>query len=136
MAGLVVTEGASVVLEVFTRRNLVDRDANLEIGLHTLATFDDTTTLGDIVEPTGGGYARQDLIDANWSVSGRGSSYSPEVVFAAIGGDMVGQVRGYFIATKSGGGTPRLYALDSDPGAPYTIEEGASFIVEPEVEIP
>ena len=69
MAGIINDEAEELVLDMLCRRDLSDRDANLELGLYTNASVSAATTLAQITEPVGGGYARIDLIDANWPTS-------------------------------------------------------------------
>lgn len=127
MAGLTPNEGENLIARIIYMRSLVDRDANLEIGLFTNSTgVDETIALGAITEPTGGGYARQDLVDANWTVTNDQATY-PQITFTATGSAYTGSVYGYFIATKAAGGTPRLLHVEIDATGPYTISENSSY---------
>ena len=94
-------ESDKLILDVLLARDLTDRDANLEIGLFTNSTITEQTTLAQITEPSGGGYARQTLTDANWSATNP-RTYSPQIAFTATG-TYPEAVYGYFVATKSTG---------------------------------
>lgn len=131
MAGYTPNEGENLIARMLYRRDLADRDANLVIGLFTnaLATDDETITLAAITEPTGGGYARQTLTDASWTIPADTATY-PSVTFTAGAGGYTGQVYGYFIATQSAGGTPRLVHVERDPNGPYTMAENDTYQVD------
>lgn len=130
MPGFVPNEGETLFLTVVFKRSSVDRDADLELGLFTNVGIDETITLAGITEPVGTGYARITLVDATWSIIGDISQY-PQQVFTGGAGGWAGAVQGYFIATKSAGGTQRLLAIEVDANGPYTIIENATYKVTP-----
>lgn len=127
MPGITPNEGENLINRILYQRDLADRDANLELGLFTNASVSEATTLADITEPAAGGYARIDLTDASWTVSGDQSTYAQQV-FNATGGNF-GNVYGYFIATKAASGTPRLLHLEVDPNGPRNVTDGSSYSV-------
>lgn len=126
MAGFTPNEGENLIANILYKRILADRDANLEIGLFTNAAADETLTHATVTEPTGTGYARQDLTDASWTVYNDTATY-PQVVFTAGSGGWTGSVYGYFIATKSGSGTKRLLHVEIDPNGPYAMAENDTY---------
>lgn len=130
MAGFTPNEGEALVAEIIYKRNLGDRDADLELGLFTNVSVGESTTLQDLTEPSGAGYARKTLTDANWSGSGDTRSYA-EQTFTGGAGGWSGEVQGYFICTKSAGGTPRLLHIEVDPNGPYEINENDTYDVTP-----
>lgn len=132
MPGFRPDEGDSASLEILLKRNLVDRDADLELGLFTNVAPGPTIAHAAITEPTGGGYARINLTDASWTGSGGSRAYA-EQTFEAIGGPMTGSIQGYFIATKAAGGTKRLLAIEVDPAGPYTLSEGDRYKITPNI---
>jgi len=129
MAGLVPNEGETLMGELVFKNDESDRPADLEIGLMT-DTQGETLAEATINEPTGTGYARQTLTDASWSVTTGVASYA-QITFTGGSGGWTGSVTGYFIATKSGGGTQRLLVVEEDAGGPYTIGEGDTYKITP-----
>lgn len=113
MPGITPNEGETLIGQLLYRRVLTDRDAGLQLGLFGNSTIAETITLGAISEPTGTGYARIELNDANWTVTGDTSSH-PQQVFTAGAGGWTPEVQGYFICSKSAGGTPRLLHIELD----------------------
>jgi len=131
MAGFRPNEGDTVSGQLLLKRTLTDRDADLELGLFTNASPGATITEATITEPTGGGYARIDLTDANWT--GTNPFAYAQQTFTASGGDMTGSIQGYFIATKAAGGTQRLLAIEVDASGPYTLTDGDSYKITPNI---
>lgn len=134
MAGFTPDEGETLIGQVIHQRTHADRDADLELGLFTDAAPGETITEATITEPTGGGYARITLTDANWSVTGGVASYA-EQTFTASGSDYSANVVGYFIATNSAGGTKRLLYVEIDGNGPYDINDGDSYAITPNITI-
>lgn len=134
MAGFTPDEGETLIGQVIFQRTHADRDATLELGLFTDTAPGETITEATISEPTGGGYARIDLTDASWSVTGGVASYAQQT-FTATGGDYSANVYGYFIATKSAGGTQRLLVVEIDGNGPYDINENDTYKITPSITI-
>lgn len=134
MSAGITNEGAKVIFDLVNKGSSIDRGTHLELGLFTNA--DDLATLNgfslsDITEPTGGGYARKTLIDANWdNDTARMSSYAKQT-FTATGGAMTGAIYGFFIATT--GTTPRIKAIikPATMNAGITLAEGSSLSYTP-----
>lgn len=131
MAGFTPDESEVLQGTILLKRTLTDRDADLELGCFTNTSVDETTTHASITEPTGTGYARITLTDGSWSATGSVFSYAQQTFTA--GGDWTGTVKGYFIATKSSGGTQRLLAIEVDSGGPYTMHSGDTYKVTPSI---
>jgi len=129
MAGITPDEGEHVIAQLVYAKDVTDRDADLELGLFTNSSISETTRLVDITEPTGGGYARKTLTDGSWTLTADTATYASQT-FTASGSAYTGSVYGYFIATKSASGTPRLLHIEVDPSGPYTIADGASYLVD------
>lgn len=129
MAGFVPNEGEKLIADIVMKRVLTDRDADLELGLFTNSSVSEATTLADITEPTGSGYARKNLTDASWTGTNDTRSYAAQTFTAT--GVWTGAVYGYFIATKAAGGTPRLLFLEVDPDGPYTFANTNTYAVTP-----
>ena len=133
MAGFRPDEGKLVSGNILLKRVLGDRDADLEIGLFTNAAPGATITEATITEPTGGGYARKTLTDANWTEAAEVFSYIAQT-FTPVGADWAG-VQGYFISTKAGVGTQRLIAIEEDTNGPYTILDGNDYAITPQISV-
>lgn len=134
MAGFCPDEGETLIANVVHKRTHADRDADLELGLFTNASVTETTAHSAITEPTGTGYARITLTDASWVITGDTASYAQQTFTGGAGG-WTGSIRGYFIATKSSGGTKRLLYIEVDAGGPYTIAAGDTYKITPNITI-
>lgn len=128
MAGFTPNEGETVIGQVIHQRTHADRDADLELGLFTDAAPAETITEATIGEPTGGSYARITLTDASWTVTGDNASYAQQT-FTATGSDYSANVYGYFVATKSSGGTQRLLYVEVDSAGPYDINQDDTYAI-------
>lgn len=111
MPGITPDEGEALIGRILYRRDLADRAADLRLGLFTNNTVTEATTLSSITEPTGTGYARITLTDANWTVNVDTTTH-PQQIFTAGAGGWTPEVQGYFIATQ--GTTPRLLHIELD----------------------
>ncbi len=108
MSAIFPDEGRHLILQAFLKRSFgVDRDSDLEIGLLTNTVITTALTHAAVTEPSGGGYGRISVVDADWSVIADLATRAA-VQFLAGGGGWVQAVQGYFIATKASGGTKRL----------------------------
>lgn len=134
MAGIVPNEGETLIAQLIHLGSHADRDADLELGLFTNASIDETITEATITEPTGTGYARKTLTDASWTVTGDTASYALQQFVGGAGG-WTGSIQGYFIASKSSGGTQRCLYIEDDPNGPYTLAEGQTYDVTPNVTV-
>jgi len=130
MAGFCPDEGEALIANVVHKRTHVDRDADLELGLFTNASVTETTTHAGLTEPTGTGYARIVLTDASWVVTGDTATYAQQTFTAGAGG-WTGSIRGYFINTKSSGGTKRLLYIEVDAAGPYTLNASDTYKITP-----
>lgn len=134
MAGFTPNEGETLIANVIGKRTHADRDADMELGLFTNVAPGETITEATITEPTGTGYARKTLTDASWSVAGDLLSYALQTFTAGAGG-WTGSIQGYFIATKSSGGTQRCVFIEVDGNGPYTMAENDTYDVTPNITI-
>jgi len=134
MAGFTPDEGETLIAQMIHQRTHADRDADLELGLFTNLAPGETLTHAAITEPTGTGYARITLVDASWSVVGDTASHAQQTFTGGAGG-WTGSIQGYFIATKSAGGTKRLLYVEVDGNGPYTINENDTYKITPNIAI-
>ena len=134
MAGFTPNEGETLIAQVIHQRTHADRDADLELGLFTNAAPTETITEATITEPTGTGYARITLTDASWSITNDVASYAQQTFTGGAGG-WTGSIYGYFIASKSSGGPPRLLYVEIDGNGPYTINENDTYKITPNITI-
>lgn len=134
MPGFIPNEGEILRGQMIWKRALTDRDADLEIGLFTNAAPGESIDEASLTEPTGTGYARQTLTDANWTdadASGDRKFSYPQITFTAGAGGWTGSIQGYFIASKAAGGTQRILAIEVDSNGPYTLNEADTYKVTP-----
>lgn len=131
MAGFVPNEGENLLATVVNKRDFTDRIADLEMGLFTNSSPSETTVHGDLTEPSGTGYARKTLTDANWSVTGDTASYA-EQTFTGGSGGWTGAIHGYFICTK--GASKKILFIEVntalEPGG-VTMNEGDTYKITP-----
>lgn len=132
MAGFRPDEGETASLDILLQRDLTDRDADLELGLFTNAAPGETITAAALTEPSGGGYARKTLTDGSWAESPQGQFNYAQQAFTPAGASWA-SVQGYFIVTKSAGGTPRILAIEVDPNGPLTINDGNDYQITPQI---
>tara|TARA_R110000851_G_C13102760_1_gene569258 strand:- start:41314 stop:41697 length:384 start_codon:yes stop_codon:yes gene_type:complete len=122
MAGVTPNEGKDVILN-----NVYVLSGVLQIGLITnVSGLSEASVLANISEPTGGGYARQNLTNASWVILD-GNAAHPDMTFTAVGGDYVGDVYGYFITANAGA---TLLHFEVDANAPISILDAQSYIVD------
>jgi hypothetical protein len=124
MAGIMTTEGETLMAEVVHQRIHIDRDADLLLGLFTNVGADDSLTEATVTEPSGTGYARITLTDATWNVTADTADYAQQTFTGGAGG-WTGDVYGYFVASQ--GTTARLLYLEIDSGGSYTINENDTY---------
>jgi len=134
MAGFTPDEGEKLIAQLIYQDGHADRDSDLQVGLFTDASPGETITEATISEPAGTGYARITLTDASWSVVGDTASYAKQTFIGGAGG-WSPAIYGYFIATQSSGGTPRLLHVEIDDNGPYLINEGDKYGVTPNISV-
>lgn len=127
MAGFTPDEGEHLIANLIYANADVDRGTDLELGLFTNASVDETITEAALTEPTGGSYARKTLTDGSWSVTGDNATYAQQTFTAGVGG-YTGDVQGYFIATT--GTTPRILHIEVDANGPYTMSENDTYDID------
>ena len=130
MAGFLPDEGEVLVGNLVFKNADVDRGTDMELVLFTNTSPGETITEATLTEPTGTGYARINLTDASWSVSGDVASYAQQTFTAGSGG-WTGSVQGYAIVTK--GTTSRIVAIEVDGSGPYTFSENDTYDVTPSI---
>lgn len=130
MAGFLPDEGETLIANLVFKNADVDRGTGLELLLFTNVSPGETITEATLTEPTGTGYARIQLTDGSWSVTGDQASYAQQTFTGGAGG-WTGSVQGYAIVTK--GTTPRIVAIEVDASGPYTIAEGDTYDITPQI---
>lgn len=126
MAGFLPDEGEALIGNLVWKNADADRGVDLDLGLFTNVAPGETITEAAITEPTGTGYARKTLTDANWTGAADTRSY-PQQTFTAGAGGWTGSIQGYFIASK--GTTARLLGVEVDANGPYTLNENDTYDV-------
>ena len=95
----------------------------------------ETAVLADITEQSALGYARIQLLDADWTEEAtKGVFHNLQKTFTASGGNW-GSVYGYFICTVASGTGGLLVAAELFSDGPYTVNDGWSVKVTPKVTI-
>ncbi len=112
MAITLPTEGAKLTANLLFKNADADRGTGLLLGLFTNSTISASTVFADLVEPTGGGYARKTLTDGSWTVTNGVATYALQT-FLASSTDMTPNITGYFICTN--GTTKRIINIYLEP---------------------
>ena len=123
MAASAITpdEGQKICADLIFVQSNADRGTSLELGLFTNTTgLSTASVLADLVEPTGGSYARKTLADASWSVDADGTASYAKQTFQAVSTAFSPDITGFFIATT--GTAPKLLHLqiEDDVAGTYT----------------
>lgn len=132
MPGFLPDEGETLTANLIFKNADVDRGTGLELLLFTNVAPGETITAATLTEPTGTGYARIQLTDGTWSVTGDTASYALQTFTGGAGG-WTGSIQGYAIVTK--GTTPRIVAIEVDGSGPYTINENDTYDITPNITI-
>jgi len=94
----------------------------------------ETATLGTISEVTGSGYARIQLLDADWTEQAtKGEFKNLQKTFTATGN--WGNVYGYFVGTVATGTAGSLLAVENFSDGPYAVNDGWSVKITPTITI-
>ena len=128
-----VDEGETLVGNIFLKKATV---TDLFIGLYEdVAEPGETDGLAELTEQAVGlGYARQQLVSANWTESPVGTFTNDQYTFTASGGAW-GDQYGYFICDVTSGTAGNLVAVEDFSDGPYTVNDGWSVKVTPVVVI-
>jgi len=95
----------------------------------------ETDTLTAITEQSALGYARIQLLDADWTEQAtKGVFKNLQKTFTASGGSW-GNQYGYFICTVASGTAGLLIAVEQFSDGPYMVNDGWSVKVTPQVTI-
>lgn len=132
MAGIIPAEGKTLLVNLALKGGDANRGTSLELGLMINTSVSASTTLADIIEPTGGTYARKTLADASWNYSGGFVTYAKQT-FQPSGTAYAQPIAGYFIATT--GTTPKLLVVEVDASGPYTIGTDSLYDVTPKIQV-
>lgn len=131
MAGVIPIDGKILFGNYLFKGADANRGTNLQLGLLTNSTMSVSKVLADIVEPTGGGYARKTLTDASWVNTSGVMTYAIQT-FSVTTTDYNLPVYGYFLVS-SNGSVPKLLAYEMDSNGPYTLVVGDQYDVTPTI---
>lgn len=128
MPGFTPDESETLRGQIILKRDLTDRDADLELVLFTNVAPGETITAATLTQPSGAGYAPITLTDADWTESPQGQFNQLVKTFTPSGGNWTG-IQGYAVLTKAAGGTPRILAIEVDPDGPITVNDGNDYAI-------
>jgi hypothetical protein len=102
------------------------------LGLFTAPTTEPAvgSSIANLTEPSGNGYVRLPLADADWTVATQ-QAVNLMKTFAAAGG-VWGDVYGWFICDCLSGTAGKLWAVGLFPDGPYNVLDGGQVNVTPE----
>jgi len=132
LAGFLPDEGEAMIADQVIKNVTTDRGTDLELLLFTNTSPGETITEATLTEPTGTGYARINLADASWTGSGDTRSFAQQTFTGGSGG-WTGSIQGYAIVSK--GTTPRIVQIEVDPNGPYTLNEGDTYKITPNLTV-
>jgi len=127
-------EGETQVGNIYLRKDAV---INLWVGLYKdVAEPAEDATLATITEvPVASGYARIALTNTDWTEQAtKGVFKQIQKTFEASGGDW-GDVYGYFLTDVASGTAGKLVSVENFTDGPYTVNDGWSVKVTPQVTI-
>lgn len=119
---------APTVGEVVLLQYLVNMAAPTNVVLHLYSNDPSIvpgTTIGSIVEATGGGYAPITLVGTGWTTTtpgGLGTAVYSEVTFSFT---TAASLYGYYVTSTS---SSTLLWIERFPSAPYTLPSGGGSI--------
>jgi hypothetical protein len=106
------------------------------LGLYINPTSEpaEDATLASLTEPSGNGYGRIQLQDADWTLSGTNPTLATHVqkTFSCSGGAW-GNVYGYFICTAGSGTAGKLLAVEQFSDGPYNVPDGGAVKITPKI---
>ena len=124
-----VNEGENHFLEILLGTTNVD--SNLYLGLYLNSTEpEETATLADITEPTGGGYTRIALARGSWTITNDVAIFAQQT-FKPSGVNW-GNTYGYFIANTSDNSGVLIIVEDFTDG-PYSVTNKDEVKVIPQI---
>jgi len=126
-------EGRQLAGQLIFNQSNPDRGVGLALGLMTnTAGLGNGTLLTDIIEPSGGNYARISLADGGWTVNASGVCSYAKQIFTADGGAFNAAITGFFICTT--GTAPRLLDIEVQDAA-VTVGANETYSVTPIIHI-
>lgn len=126
-------EGQQLVGNLVFKNTDANRGTSLQLGLFTNTTpLTVTSVLADVTEPTGGGYTRKTLADAEWAVDSNGVCTYAKQVFSAIGSAYNADITGFFLATTGTAGKLLRFQIEDTA---IQVAEDESYSVTPSIDI-
>jgi hypothetical protein len=116
-------DGENEILDVFLAGAV--RPA-FYLGLYCAPTSEpaEDIALAGLTEPAGGGYARIQLQDQDWTVAADLASHVQKT-FAASGAAW-GNVYGWFLCNAASGTVGKVYAVGNFADGPYNVPDGGA----------
>jgi len=116
-------DGENEVLNVFFKGTT---RPSFYLGLYTAPTSEpaEDITLSGLTEPSGNNYARIQLQDDDWTVSGDLATHVQKT-FSCSGGAW-GNVYGWFICDVASGTSGKVFAVGHFADGPYNVPDGGA----------
>lgn len=111
------------VLEVYLKGS---SRPSFYLGLYTDPTSEpaEDVALSAFTEPAGGGYARIQLQDADWTVVDDVATHTQKTFSAS--GAAWGNVYGYFICSVASGTSGLVFVVEQFSDGPYNVPDGGA----------
>ena len=116
-------DGENAILDVFLK---AAAQPSFYLGLYTNPTSEpaEDVTLTDLTEPSGGAYARIQLQNSDWSLSGSVATHTQKTFSAS--GAAWGNVYGCFICNVSSGTVGKIFSVEQFSDGPYNVPDGGA----------
>jgi hypothetical protein len=116
-------DGENEVLNVFLKGTA---RPSFYLGLYTAPSSEpaEDITLSGLTEPSGNGYARIQLLDADWTISADLATHTQKT-FSCSGGAW-GNVYGWFLCNAPSGTSGKVYAVGQFGDGPYNVPDGGA----------
>lgn len=134
MGGKLTNEGEIDVISWYLKNDQTSRGINaLYLGLYTDTTEPlETATLATITELALTGYARIQLLDADWSGA---ADVATNLAKTFTAGEAWGNIYGYFICNVSSGTLGELLFVEHFSTGPFNVANGKTIEITPKITV-
>lgn len=134
MGGKLTNEGEIDVISWYLKNDQTSRGADaLYLGLYTDTTEPlETDTLATITELALTGYARIQLLDADWSGA---ADVATNLAKTFTAGEAWGNIYGYFICNVSSGTAGELLFVEHFSTGPFNVANGKTIEITPKITV-
>ena len=134
MSGKLTDEGENDVATWYMKNNQSSRGADgLYLGLYTDSTEPlETATLATITELALTGYARIQLLDADWTIT---DDVAENIAKTFTAGEVWGNIYGYFICNIVSGTAGELIFVEHFSTGPFNVADTKTIEITPKITV-